>query len=428
MIALSGEGVAPAVTLPPGGFDFGATEIGAKSVARPSPYATTAARRSPSARPRSSAPTPTSSRSPATNAAAQRSRPGRNACCASASPPTAPAPRPRRCEWIGEAGAFTASLAGLGGTSQLSRRHGANAGAWSRWRLSRRASAAPPPFPSRRLGQLCARSAAAVDPHALPPASRPLRYRRPVIGAVLFDIDGTLLVTGGAGAVAWQRAFRELHGVDANIEEHTHAGMTDPEIAAIVFREVIGRDGTDREQAEAIAGYLGHLAEAVAESAGYRVMPGIEELLPRLAEHGVLLGIVTGNIESAAHIKLARADLNRFFAFGGYGSDSRDRTELTKKALERGGDVSGPPSTDDADRRRRHPPRRQGRPRRRHPVVGVATGSYSVEEQNAAGRLGDLRISISGLIEPVKDAGSECALHRAPEEVNAPSGGQQRAW
>ena len=117
--------------------------------------------------------------------------------------------------------------------------------------------------------------------------------------------------------------------------------MTDPEIAEIVFREVIGRDGTEAERAEAIAGYLSHLADAVAESDGYRVMPGIEELLPRLIEQGILLGIVTGNIEAAAHIKLARADLNRFFAFGGYGSDSRDRTELTKKALERGETVSG---------------------------------------------------------------------------------------
>ena len=63
------------------------------------------------------------------------------------------------------------------------------------------------------------------------------------IRAVLFDIDGTLLVTGGAGGVAWQRAFQELHGVEADIAEHTDAGMTDPEIAAIVFREVIGREG-----------------------------------------------------------------------------------------------------------------------------------------------------------------------------------------
>jgi phosphoglycolate phosphatase-like HAD superfamily hydrolase len=207
-----------------------------------------------------------------------------------------------------------------------------------------------------------------------------------VIAAVLFDIDGTLLVTGGAGAVAWQRAFLELYGVEANIEEHTHAGMTDPEIAEIVFREVIGRDGSGAERAEAIAGYLGHLGDAVAESSGYRVMPGIEELLPRLAEQGVLLGIVTGNIESAAHVKLARGDLNRFFAFGGYGSDSRDRTELTKRALERGGGVLGTPldlaTTIAVGDTPRDVKAGHGAGVR---VVGVATGAYGVEELREAG-------------------------------------------
>jgi phosphoglycolate phosphatase len=207
-----------------------------------------------------------------------------------------------------------------------------------------------------------------------------------VIAAVLFDIDGTLLVTGGAGAVAWRRAFLELHGVEANIDEHTHAGMTDPEIAEIVFREVIGRDGSEAELAEAIAGYLSHLGDAVAESGGYRVMPGIGELLPRLAEQGVLLGIVTGNIEPAAQIKLARGDLNRFFAFGGYGSDSRDRTELTKRAIERGGEASG----HDLDRATAiavgDTPRdvKAGRGAGIR-VVGVATGAYDLEELRQAG-------------------------------------------
>jgi phosphoglycolate phosphatase-like HAD superfamily hydrolase len=204
--------------------------------------------------------------------------------------------------------------------------------------------------------------------------------------AALFDIDGTLLYTGGAGAVAWQRAFRELHHVDADIAEHTHAGMTDPEIAEIVFHEVIGRDGSDAELAEAITAYLGHLGDAVQESNGYEVKPGIEDLLTRLASEGVLLGIVTGNIESAAHLKLSRGDLNRFFAFGGYGSDSRDRTELTVKALDRGSTVAGSPLDLDQTLAVGDTPRDVAAGHGAGiKVVGVATGHYSVEELAASG-------------------------------------------
>jgi len=206
------------------------------------------------------------------------------------------------------------------------------------------------------------------------------------IRAVLFDIDGTLLVTGGAGGAAWQRAFEELHGVEANVAEHTDAGMTDPEIARIVFREAIGREGSAEERAKAIGCYLKHLPDTVAESGGYRTMPGIEVLLDELIDGGTLLGLVTGNIEAAAHIKLARAGFNRFFSFGGYGSDSADRTEVTKTALSRGELVSGAAFPAGACIGVGDTPRDvvacHGAGIR---VVGVATGSYSVEQLADAG-------------------------------------------
>jgi len=202
---------------------------------------------------------------------------------------------------------------------------------------------------------------------------------------VLFDIDGTLLVTGGAGGVAWQRAFEELHGVEADVAEHTDAGMTDPEIAAIVFREVIGREGTAEERARAIGCYLKHLPDAVAGSDGYRVMPGVEQLLDRLIEAGVLLGLVTGNVEAAAHIKLARGRLNRFFSFGGYGSDSADRTEVTEAALRRGALVSGGSLQNSSCISVGDTPRDVAAGHGAGiEVVGVATGSYGLEQLNQA--------------------------------------------
>lgn len=206
------------------------------------------------------------------------------------------------------------------------------------------------------------------------------------IRSVLFDIDGTLLVTGGAGGAAWQRGFRELYGVEANVAEHTDAGMTDPEIVKIVFREVIGREGTPEERSKVVGAYLKHLPDTVAESDGYRVMPGVEELLDRLIEAGVLLGLVTGNIEAAAHVKLARGRLNRFFSFGGYGSDSPDRTEVTEAALRRGELVSGGTLAEGACIAVGDTPRDveagHGAGIR---VVGVATGSYSVDQLRNAG-------------------------------------------
>jgi len=159
--------------------------------------------------------------------------------------------------------------------------------------------------------------------------------------AILFDIDGTLITTGGAGAASWKRAFDELYGIPADIGQFTDAGMTDPEVGRKTFEAVLKRAPERKEFARLLERRLHYLHATVEESKDYRVMPGAEDLLPKLLEDGYLLGLVTGNVEAAAHIKLHRAKLNRFFSFGGYGSDATDRGELTKIALKRGSLVYG---------------------------------------------------------------------------------------
>ncbi|MDA8397403.1 MAG: HAD family hydrolase [Actinomycetota bacterium] len=159
--------------------------------------------------------------------------------------------------------------------------------------------------------------------------------------AVLFDIDGTLIVTDGAGARSWELAFADLWEVEADISNYSDTGMTDPEVGRRTFEAVMGRSPSAAEFSRLLERRMHYLTQTVAESSGYRILPGVAELLPRLVEEGYVLGLVTGNLEAAAHVKLSRAGLNRFFSFGGYGSDSPDRTEVTRMAMRRGSVVFG---------------------------------------------------------------------------------------
>ena len=159
--------------------------------------------------------------------------------------------------------------------------------------------------------------------------------------AILFDIDGTLLVTGGAGARSWRLAFDELYGIEADIGAFTDAGMTDPDVGRRTFVAVLHREPKRQEFTRLLERRLYYLHETVRESQEYRVLPGVAALLPALIDDGRMLGLVTGNVEAAAHVKLHRGQLNRFFSFGGYGSDSADRAELTRIALQRASLVYG---------------------------------------------------------------------------------------
>ena len=202
---------------------------------------------------------------------------------------------------------------------------------------------------------------------------------------MLFDVDETLIHTGGSGARSWNAAFEKLYSVPADIGQHTSAGETDPQVARETFQGVLGRDPSADELDRLYAQYLLHMAEDIWASAEYKVLPGAEQLLSRLSEAGVILGLVSGAMEGAARTKLMPANFNRFFIFGAYGSDSPDRPELTRIGIEKAARLHGGLNPAEVfvvgDT-----PRDIDAARQAGAVsVGVATGHYTTAELAAAG-------------------------------------------
>jgi phosphoglycolate phosphatase len=206
---------------------------------------------------------------------------------------------------------------------------------------------------------------------------------KPIV--VLFDVDETLVHTGGSGARSWSAAFDKLYGIPADIGKHTSAGETDPEVARETFKGVIGREPSDDELDQIYVQYLLNLSEDILVSEGYRMLPGADRCLAELGKAGVLLGLVSGAMEGAARTKLIPANLNRFFLFGAYGSDSPDRAELTGIAIEKARRLQTrltPPQVFVVG----DTPRDIEATKEAGAVsVGVATGHYSVSDLTKAG-------------------------------------------
>lgn len=156
---------------------------------------------------------------------------------------------------------------------------------------------------------------------------------------ILFDIDGTILTTGGAARRAFERALLEAYGTTGPIGGHEFSGKTDPQIA----RELLTLAGLD---AAAIAGGSESLFEAYLReleielsAPGYRtvVFPGVHALLDALEGHASapVVGLLTGNIDRGATLKLRSVGLEERFRFGVFGSDSEHRPDLPPLALRR---------------------------------------------------------------------------------------------
>ena len=203
--------------------------------------------------------------------------------------------------------------------------------------------------------------------------------------AVLFDIDETLVHTGGSGARSWAAAFDQLYGIPADIGAHSSAGETDPQVAVATFRATIGRSPTPDELRALYARYLAHLADDIWVSEGYHVLPGVGEALASLDRAGVVVGLVSGAMEGAARTKLMPADLNRFFVFGAYGSDSPDRANLTRAAITKAGYLAGGIEPGDVYVVGDTPHDMEATLAVGAVPVGVATGHYPVAALRAAG-------------------------------------------
>ena len=153
---------------------------------------------------------------------------------------------------------------------------------------------------------------------------------------VLFDIDGTLVSTGGAGRRAYEAAFAEEFGEEHGLLDFSFSGMTDP----LLIRwglEAAERRVTRELVQRMVERYLEHLPGELAAGSGYTVYPGVEELVPELAGRAELaVGLGTGNVERGARLKLEPAGIYDYFTFGGFGSDAEDRAEILRAGAERG--------------------------------------------------------------------------------------------
>ena len=145
----------------------------------------------------------------------------------------------------------------------------------------------------------------------------------------LFDIDGTLIASGGAGKAALEAALAEEFGVPHILDKLQLSGRTDRAIIADLFRmHVIDDTPQNHERLREV--YLRHLPRYL--HAG-RVLPGIAELLAHLAGRpDVALGLLTGNVRAGAKVKLGHFGLYDYFAFGGFGDHHLDRDDVAHEA------------------------------------------------------------------------------------------------
>lgn len=153
---------------------------------------------------------------------------------------------------------------------------------------------------------------------------------------VLFDIDNTILWTGGAGSRAMALAFRDLYGVEDAFKNIEFSGRTD----TAIFRDALRAHGLldggfDEELARFKQAYVARLPRSLSDATGGGVFPGMRELAEALIERDVAVGLETGNFREGGLLKLRHYGVDHLFGDGAFGDDAEDRAELVRIAIER---------------------------------------------------------------------------------------------
>lgn len=166
--------------------------------------------------------------------------------------------------------------------------------------------------------------------------------RTGVTRVLLFDIDNTLLWSGGAGTQAMNRAFYDMFGIEDGFARVEFSGRTDRYIFAEALRQHGIRGDEPALLREFRERYCALLPQALREKQG-RLMPGFPHLLEALAARpGVRLGLATGNFRESAYLKLRHYGLDRFFPDGAFGEESENRDDIVRLALARLADGASP--------------------------------------------------------------------------------------
>lgn len=156
---------------------------------------------------------------------------------------------------------------------------------------------------------------------------------------ILFDIDGTLIKAGGAGARALNKVIKDMFGVEHICDKVSWQGCTDKENFSLVIKRACGKKPSAKQYNEVTLKYLSLLPSEVKKSVkskNYFKLNGVEQLLVLLSKRkDVLVGLGTGNLKEGALIKLEPSGFNKYFAFGGYGCDSHIRSKVLQTAVSR---------------------------------------------------------------------------------------------